>query len=224
MHSFQSRLLNNWSVGLHDLKPHDISPQTLASEVIRVDVHAPVSPLHDAGDKLLGMQGVIRSRKDLAHGPQIATGKPSHPARMNVQLSEPFNAWKGALQGGKDFIRLILVSGIMGRLVRGALSRTGDGEHHVHRDGGNVHRIAGLRWWGRRRSSDSRAKERHAGLKSNLGFENQALKLVENMPGNENSFHRYHPLPSNSSTYLAAIIRACAKVSSAGFQTWPSRW
>jgi hypothetical protein len=120
-------------MGFHDLKLHGSALQTLAVEVIRVDVHAPVSALHDAGDEHLGMQSVVLTREDLPDGSPVAIGKPGHAFRVDVQFPKPLDTRNGAPQRIEDFVRVILVTGILGRLMGGAPSRARHREDHIGR-------------------------------------------------------------------------------------------
>src|SRR2546422_9791883 len=52
LNSFQSRLANHGSVGIHDLDFHGSTLQALASEVVRADFNSHVSSLHHPGDEL----------------------------------------------------------------------------------------------------------------------------------------------------------------------------
>jgi hypothetical protein len=126
-------LLNYRSIGFHDLELHDTALRALASEVVRIDVHAPISALHDPGDELLGVQGVVLPREDFPHGPQVALGKPSHAFWVDVKFTEPLDTRKSAPQGIKDLVRVIFVARIVCRLVGGAPSRTHHSQHHVGR-------------------------------------------------------------------------------------------
>src|SRR2546426_4869683 len=53
LNSFQSRLVNHGSIGIYDEQFHAIALQTLASEVVRVNVNRPVSSLHHPGNELV---------------------------------------------------------------------------------------------------------------------------------------------------------------------------
>jgi len=92
--------------------------------VVRVDVHAPISALHDASNELLGVQGFVVPREDLSHSPSVAIGKPGHASRMHVKFTEPLDTRKGTPQGIKDFVRVLVIPGVMGRFMGGAPSRT----------------------------------------------------------------------------------------------------
>jgi len=51
---------------------------------------APVFPLYDASDEFLRMQYVIRASEHLADRFPVNSGKQREPARVDMQLSEPF--------------------------------------------------------------------------------------------------------------------------------------
>ena len=156
--------------------------------MIRVNVHAPVSALHDAGNELLGMKSVILAGEDFPNRPPVAMGKPGHAFRMDVQFPDPPNARHRAFECFVDRIRVILIAGIMGRLMGGALPRSPHGQHHVT---GRCDLISAA-WFSqcdRLDSGNARPEERHTGFKSIRGVENQRENLVKDLPGNKKLSH-----------------------------------
>lgn len=169
-----SRLLDFGVFGIRDTDFHGPALQPLASEVEGIDVDGPVPPLHDSGDELLGMERSIASRQNVPHGPEIAVREPRHPSRVHVQLPEPADPRRGAPQSTVDFVRVVLISGIMGGLIRGPTAGTRDREHYVRRV---------------RCSFERRSEKRHAGLKAARSLGHRAHDLIEHMLGNNERSH-----------------------------------
>src|SRR5438552_3630787 len=91
LNSFQSRLVDHGSVGIHDEQFHVLALQALASEMERVNVNRPVSLLHHPGDELVGVQRVVIAGQDLFDRAAVATREPRHASRVNMELPKPAN-------------------------------------------------------------------------------------------------------------------------------------
>lgn len=94
-------------------------------------VHTPVSPLHNAGYELFGMESIILAGEDLPNRLPVASGEPRHACRMDVEFSEPADPWHGGPERVIQRIRVVLVARIMGRLMSDPAARTRDGQHYV---------------------------------------------------------------------------------------------
>ena len=102
--------MNQGAIGIHDVDFHRSTVEPLASEVERVDVDCPIAPLHDSGDELLGMQGLVGAGQDLPHGAQVSARKPGHSSRVDVKLTEPQDARYSARERFIDLVRVVLIA------------------------------------------------------------------------------------------------------------------
>lgn len=87
-----------------------------------MDSKAPVFPLYDAGDEFLRMQHVIRAGEHLADRLPVNSGKQREPARVDMQLPEPFQIRVFLEESSEYLFCVVVVAFVVVHLLEGIIA------------------------------------------------------------------------------------------------------